>query len=108
MSRLTTLASTGRRMKRSVKAFIGLSVTVWAFPPGGGSAAVSSMVTGELACSLIWPAVTTRSPALTPSSIATRSPRAGADAHEAALDDEAARAAAVACAALLARMRRRR
>ena len=87
ISRLTTVASTGRRMKRSVKAFIGRAVTASAFRRAAAAPASRRSTTGELFCSLIWPAITTRSPAFTPSidldALASRL----ADAHEAALGD---------------------
>ena len=89
MSRLTTVASTGRRMKRSVKAFIGRSAHGFGVSAGGGRAGRSSMMTGMFGCSLIWPAITTRSPSFTPSVDRDALAADRAEPYEAPLDHEA-------------------
>ena len=76
MTRLTTIARTGRRMKMSVNFMARLSGS-----RGGARAAASactslSTTTGEPLRSLNAPALTTSCPAVTPSTIATKSPRA--------------------------------
>ena len=70
ISRLTTLASTGRRMKMSVK-FMALSGPIG--PVAAGSTE-SSILTAWPLRSFTWPATTTRSPTARPLTISTRPP----------------------------------
>ena len=91
MSRLTTVASTGRRMKRSVKAFIAAVRHGRGVSAGGGSAGVSSIDDRRIGLQLDLAgghhALARLHALLDRDALAARR----ADAHEAALDDEAAR-----------------
>src|SRR5271168_2622397 len=95
MSRLTTLASTGRRMKRSVKAFMGFSSRpgrfCWARQRG-------RLVDRDRGISLELDLAGGHHPLARPQAVLDRHPLAarGADANQASLDDEAARAAGAA------------
>src|ERR1700751_1236976 len=103
MRRLTTLASTGRRMKRSVKAFIGASSWPGCF---GGGRKRGGFVERDRHIGLQLDLAGGHHALARPQALLDRNPLAlrGADAYEAPLNDEAAWAAVVARAALLARM----
>src|SRR6202142_1486903 len=106
MSRLTTLASTGRRMKRSVKAFIGDPSRPWRFDWGrkrGGLVDRDRHIGLQLDLACGQHALAGPQAVLYRNSLALRR----TDLHETPLDDEAARAAVVTHSALLARMRSR-
>src|ERR1700733_5105081 len=104
MSRLTTLASTGRRMKRSVKAFIGDPSRPWRFCWGrkrGGLVDRDRHIGLQLDLACGHHALAGPQAVLDRDSLALRR----TDLHETPLDDEAARAALFAYSALLTRMR---
>src|ERR1700683_1164997 len=106
MSRLTTLASTGRRMKRSVKAFIGDPSRAGRF---GWSRKHGRFVDRDrhIGLQLDLPgghhALARPQAVLDRNSLALRR----TDLHETPLDDKTAHAARVAHAAFLTRMGRR-
>src|SRR5271163_92574 len=106
MSRLTTLASTGRRMKRSVKAFIGFSSRPGRFRRTWKR---GRFVESDRRIGLELDLAGGHYALARPQAFLDRNPLAArrADPNEAPLDDEAAHAAIVADAALLARMGRR-
>src|SRR5271157_1690214 len=102
MSRLTTLASTGRRMKRSVKAFMGFSSRPRRFRRAWER---GRFVERDRRIGLELDLAGGHYALARPQALLDRNPLAArrADANQAPLDDEAARAAAVVYTALLAR-----
>src|SRR5580704_681077 len=106
MSRLTTLASTGRRMKRSVKAFIGDPSRAWRFDwsrKRGGFVDRDRHIGLKLDLPGGHHALARPQAVLDRNSLALRR----TDLHEAPLNDKTAHATLVAHAALLTRMRGR-
>src|SRR5271168_5663725 len=106
MSRLTTLASTGRRMKRSVKAFMDFPSRPGGLRRGGKR---GRFVERDRRIGLELDLASGHHALARPQALLDRHPLAArrSDTNQSPFDDEAARAAAIGQAALLARMRRR-